>query len=73
MRRITKWAKKTGVEFALNDCVPVPSDDELKKMPIEDTGREFPNIKELNAFLRKTFPYLIINDKEEIDIVIREK
>ncbi len=36
-RRLFKWAKKVGVEFALDDNVPVPSDDELKKLPIEDS------------------------------------
>lgn len=37
-RRIAKWAKKVGVEFALDDNVPVPSDDDLKKHPIEDSA-----------------------------------
>ena len=36
IRRIKIWAKKVGVEFALDDNVPVPSDDELKKYPLED-------------------------------------
>lgn len=37
-RRLVRWAKKVGVEFAVDDSVPVPSDDDLKKMPIEDSA-----------------------------------
>lgn len=37
-RRIAKWAKKVGVEFALDDNIAVPSDDELKKYPVEDAA-----------------------------------
>lgn len=37
-RRLVKWAKKVGVEFALDDNIPVPSDQEIKKFPIEDAS-----------------------------------
>jgi len=43
VRRIRDWAKKTGIEFALDDKFPVPSDDELRKSMIEDN--EFQNNK----------------------------
>mgnify|MGYP001604824848 CR=1 FL=1 len=36
MPRIKNWAKRTGVEFILDDNIEVPSDKELFKSPIED-------------------------------------
>jgi len=33
--RIHKFAKDTGVEFAVDESVPVPSDEEINKTPIE--------------------------------------
>jgi len=35
-RRLMKWAKKVGVDFAIDDNVPCPTEEELKKHPIED-------------------------------------
>jgi hypothetical protein len=37
-RRLAKWAKKVGVEFAIDDNVAVPCDENLKKFPIEDSA-----------------------------------
>lgn len=37
MRRVVKWAKKAGVEFAIDDNAPVPTIEEFKKMPVEDS------------------------------------
>lgn len=41
VRRIKAWAKRVQVEWALDESVPVPSDEEMAKFPIEDTGRPF--------------------------------
>jgi len=38
IRRIAKWAKSAGVEWALYDGIKMPVEKEMKKMPIEDTG-----------------------------------
>jgi S1-C subfamily serine protease len=35
-RRMHAWAKKVGVEFAMDESLPVPSEDELKKGQLED-------------------------------------
>ena len=35
-RSMRAWAKKKGILFAFDPTVPVPSDAELKKLPIED-------------------------------------
>jgi len=39
VREIERWARKTGMEFLLDPKLEVPSDDELKKKPIEDKVR----------------------------------
>ncbi len=36
VRRMKDWAQKTGVEFALDASLPVPTDEVLKSKPIED-------------------------------------
>lgn len=38
VRRIVDWSKSAKIEWAVNDAVPLPSEDELKKLPIEDNG-----------------------------------
>lgn len=38
VRRMHKWAKEQGVDFAMDPSKPVPTDEELRKKPIDDTG-----------------------------------
>jgi hypothetical protein len=38
VRRMRDWAKRSGVEFALDPTVAMPADEELRKLPIEDSG-----------------------------------
>ena len=35
-RRMEAWAKKAHVEWAIRDDVPVPSQEELDKLAVED-------------------------------------
>ncbi len=37
-RRIRSWAKKADIEWAIDDKVALPSEEDLKKMPIEDSN-----------------------------------
>lgn len=37
VRRIKKWAYKTDVAFALDDSIEIPTDEALKKKPIDDS------------------------------------
>lgn len=37
IRRMREWAKKVGVEFAIDDSLPVPTNELLKKKPIDDS------------------------------------
>lgn len=38
VRRIREWAKRAGVEWAIDPNVPMPTVDDLRKLPIEDSG-----------------------------------
>jgi S1-C subfamily serine protease len=41
VRRMVEWAKKAQIEWALDDNVKMPTEDELRKLPIEDNGATF--------------------------------
>lgn len=41
VRRMQEWAKKAQVEWALDDSVKMPSEDDLRKLPVEDNGVSF--------------------------------
>jgi S1-C subfamily serine protease len=41
VRRILGWAKDANVEWAIDPAILLPSDDDLKKLPIEDVGAVF--------------------------------
>lgn len=61
-RRTVQWAKDAGVEWAVDDRVPMPSEKELKSIVVEDNGINFDSSKSTsqtkkmmyynNAFLR---------------------
>lgn len=48
-RRLRDWAKVAKVEWAIDPNVPVPSAEDLKKLPIEDTGTNFQGYDAQNA------------------------
>lgn len=41
VRRMNEWAKRAGVTWAIDPKVKMPTNDELRKLPIEDTGTSF--------------------------------
>jgi hypothetical protein len=41
VRRIHDWSKRASIEWAVDDEVKMPSEDELKKLPVEDNGVSF--------------------------------
>jgi len=41
VRRMRSWAKKAKMEWALDPRVKMPTDEEMKKLPIEDIGANF--------------------------------
>lgn len=67
-RRMLRWAKSAGVEWAMDPTVKMPSVEEMKALPIEDVGANFANksgTKDIESLL-KQFPYRIgtINAKQ---------
>jgi hypothetical protein len=62
IRRMRDWAKAAKIEFALDDKIPVPSEEELRKQGIEQTGVTFTGNsadKMPSAPHSKEFPFLI--------------
>jgi hypothetical protein len=59
VRRMRAWAKKAGVEWALDPSVKVPDDEELSKLQIEDSGVTFGAEKSAAS---KSYPVLIHTD-----------
>lgn len=41
VRRMHAWSKKVKCEWALDDSVALPSDEDIRKVPIEDSGLNF--------------------------------
>lgn len=56
IRRINEWAKNAGIEWAINDKVPVPNEQEMKRIPVEDSN--------LGTILEETKPIELIIGKE---------
>jgi hypothetical protein len=38
IRRIRAWAKRVGIQFLLDPSLPVPSETEMAKSPVEESG-----------------------------------
>jgi hypothetical protein len=41
VRRMQSWAKKVNIEWALDPNIPLPSQEDLDKIPVEDVGKNF--------------------------------
>jgi len=62
IRRLREWAGDAGVGWIFDASLPVPTEKELEKMPIEDLGVEFdPEVKKA---VNKNFPTLIRRDAD---------
>lgn len=48
VRRIVEWAKYNNVYWALDKTISLPNDEELRIMPIEDSGKIFENKSKKN-------------------------
>jgi len=42
IRRIKKWMDKMNLTFILDPSIKIPTEDELNKVPIEDSGKTWP-------------------------------
>lgn len=38
IRRIREWAKSANIEWAIDDKLPVPNEQDMKKIPVEDSN-----------------------------------
>jgi hypothetical protein len=56
VRRMREWAKASGVEWAMDQNAPMPSDEELAKLPIEDSAVQ-PSKSESDC--EREFPILL--------------
>jgi len=41
IRRLAQWAEQAKIKWAIDPSLPLPTDDEFKKIPIEDVGHIF--------------------------------
>lgn len=57
IRRIRAWVKRINMEWALDIGQPMPSDTEIKKVPVEDVGGRFSG--QLTPSDKKEFPFKI--------------
>lgn len=62
IRRMREWAKRAKVEFALDDRVAVPSEEDLRKTPVEEIGVTFQGYDRAATAPRK-MPFLIAPDE----------
>jgi S1-C subfamily serine protease len=63
IRRMKTWAKAAEVEWALDDKIKMPSDSDLKALPVEDAGVQFtpescPTTKGFPVLLKKPSSYI---------------
>jgi hypothetical protein len=54
IRRMRKWAKAANIEWAIDDSASAPTEEQLKTIPVEDTGTNF-----TDKSLEKAYPFLI--------------
>jgi S1-C subfamily serine protease len=77
IREMREWAKNAKVEWAMDRNVPLPSEEDLKKLPIEDAGvtfekdeaRQLPSdepdtVESRYEKVNKDFPFLIKIDED---------
>lgn len=71
VRRMKAWAKKAGVYWAMDANEPMPSEDELDKLPVEDIGTEFFRVEQKPAEQR--FEFLISSQQSAISNQITDR
>jgi len=60
IRRMVEYCEKNKIMWALDANVKMPPEDELKKMPIENTPKEKEEAKDVEKeAVKKMFPFMI--------------
>ncbi len=68
VRRMKAWSKTAKVEWALDEKIPMPTEAELKKLPVEDAGVQFESGSGTSAASKK-FPVLLHQPTTYIDLI----
>jgi S1-C subfamily serine protease len=73
VRRMVRWAESADILWAMDKSVPLPSEEELAEMAIEDTGHKFKRAAGKKPDpAEKEFPYLLRWHKNEKGVWIKE-
>ena len=64
IRRTREWARSAKIEFALDDRIPVPSESDLRKIPVETNGVNF-SADRASSTPHHNFQFLINNAQIE--------
>jgi hypothetical protein len=73
VRRIHEWSKRAGVEWAVRDDVKMPSDDDMRKLPVEDNGVNFSySVKSDAGKGEKGYRTVIMGDGKYFQLGTRE-
>lgn len=70
VRRMIIWAKRAKVEWAMDQSVPMPNEEEMKKLPIEDVGKNFASSADRGSKPTETKFWLYIPEKNNTPVLI---
>ena len=75
VRRMVEYCEKHKIMWALDRKVPMPTEDELKKMPIENTPKEEKEAKEdaKEDAAKKMFPFMLRVTYPRVIILTEER
>lgn len=67
MRRMEAWAKKVGVLWAISDNVPLPADEDIRKVPVEDNSDLLKKIYDSLKPKSKETKFLLKAHEDEVE------
>jgi S1-C subfamily serine protease len=68
VRRLREWAVRAKVEWAINLKVPVPSEEELAKIPVEDAGITGLQLESARSPKSLEYPFLLLEPKDTFNL-----
>lgn len=70
VRRMHKWAKAVGVEFAMDPTAKVPSEEELRKQPIDDNSPTPKSVEDAHKATKNRtdlgLKFMVVNDRDPL-------
>lgn len=73
VRRMINWAKKVGVEFAIDDAKAVPTDEELRKRPVDDSLKLVDTEKKAVMKHSQLFQYKLVDTSNKMNPLLVKK